>query len=118
MRESIDGDAIFGAALCVAMQSGKELHDLEKLFPDDGRTETTPLIEKVTDLLNGNSHGQENERFLSVEEQAALFKEMRADYAAGKVEGAHGCAKDAYEKILDGKAQIPVVQEKDNGIER
>ena len=46
---------------------------------------------------------------LSAEEQTALFKEIRADEAAGKLEDAHGTAaqKEAWRKMLEEKAKAP-----------
>src|SRR6267378_3927697 len=38
VRESIDIAAIEDAALRLAMRCVRELHELERLFPDDGRT--------------------------------------------------------------------------------
>src|SRR6202034_625542 len=52
-RESIDTAAIEDAALRLAMHSTRELHDLESLFPDDGRLKPPPpLVERVSELLN------------------------------------------------------------------
>ena len=120
VRESVESAAIEEASLRLAMRSGQELHDLERLFPDDGRTESPPLVERVGELLNAKSAEHENEAWCpAAEEQAALFKEMRADYAAGKREDAHGPASEAFQRILDGKAPAPVAGKgKDNGIER
>lgn len=39
------------AALRVVFEGQQELHAIAGLFPDDGRTETTPLVEQVKDLL-------------------------------------------------------------------
>jgi hypothetical protein len=61
----------------------------------------------------------EMENWPSAEEQAALFAEMRADYAAGKREDAHACETDAFQRILDGKAQAPVARRaNDKSIDR
>jgi hypothetical protein len=56
---------------------------------------------------------------LTAKEQADLFKEIRADEAAGKLEDAHGTAaqKEAYRRILEEKAQAQVV-DKEKGSER
>lgn len=40
------------AALRVVLESQKELHAIAKLLPDDGRTEPTPLVEQVKDILD------------------------------------------------------------------
>jgi hypothetical protein len=40
------------AALRVVLEGQKELHAIAKLFPDDGRTESTPLVEQVKDMLD------------------------------------------------------------------
>jgi len=40
------------AALRVVLDSQKELHAIAKLFPDDGRTEPTPLVEQVREVLD------------------------------------------------------------------
>ena len=40
------------AALRVVLDGQKELHAIAKLFPDDGRTESTLLVEQVKDLLD------------------------------------------------------------------
>jgi len=120
VRESLDSPAIEEAALRLAMRSGRELHALENLFPDDGRTESPPLlVERVSDLLNGDSLGHEHEEVLTCEKLAALFKEMRADEAAGKREDAHWYGKESLQKTLEGKPVAPAVEKtKDRDIER
>jgi hypothetical protein len=40
------------AAQRVVLESQKELHAIAKLLPDDGRTEPTPLVEQVKDILD------------------------------------------------------------------
>lgn len=40
------------AALRVVLDGQKELHAIAKLFPDDGRTEPTPLVKQVKDTLD------------------------------------------------------------------
>jgi hypothetical protein len=118
-RESVDNAAVEEAALRLAMRSGRELHDLEQLFPDDGRTEPPPpLVERVRELLNAESSEREIEVMLTAEEQSALFKEMREDEAARKREDAHGHGREAFEKILDGKTKLPAEKGNDQGIER
>jgi hypothetical protein len=119
VRESVDNAAIEEAALRLAMRSGRELHDLEKLFPDDGRTEPPPLVERVSELLNAESPEHEDEEMLTCEGLAALFKEIRADEAAGKREDAHWYGEEAFQKILDGKTKAPAAEKgKDRDIER
>ena len=39
------------AALRIVLEGQKELHAIAKLFPDDGRTEPTPVVEQVKDSL-------------------------------------------------------------------
>jgi hypothetical protein len=57
------------AALRVVLVGQKELHAIEKLLPDDGRLEPTPLVEKVKDMLDHVSalETQEKERPLNTE---------------------------------------------------
>jgi len=52
------------AALRVVLDGQKELHAIAELFPDDGRTEPTPLVEQVKDMLDYVSalETQEKER--------------------------------------------------------
>ncbi len=58
-------------------------------------------------------------RQLTAKEQAALFKEMRADEEAAKREDAHWYGKEAFQQILDGKTEAPAAEKgKDKGIER
>lgn len=51
------------AALKVVLDGQKELHAIAKLFPDDGRTESTPLVEQVKEMLDYVSalEGQQRE---------------------------------------------------------
>ena len=120
VRESIDHAAIEEAALRLAKRSVRELHDLENLFPDDGRTEPPPpLVERVSELPNAESAEHDNEEVLTCEKLASLFKEMRADEAAGKHEDAHRSGKEAFQKLLDPKTTSPVADNgKDRDIER
>jgi len=113
-RQSVDLAALEEAALRLAMRSGRELHDLEKLLPEHGRIEPPPpLVERFSELLNAESHEHEDEEVLSCKKLAALFKEIRADEAAGKREDAHGYGKEAFQKMLDGKTNAPAAAEKD-----
>jgi len=52
------------AALRVVLDGQKELHAIAELFPDDGRTESTPLVEQVKEMLDYVSavETQEKER--------------------------------------------------------
>jgi hypothetical protein len=120
VRESIANAAIEEAALRLAMRSGRELHDLEKLFPDDGRTESPPpLVERVRELLDAISSEHENEAALTGEGLAALRKEIVADTEAGKREDAHWYGKEAFQKIFNGKPEAPTAEKgKDRGIGR
>jgi hypothetical protein len=53
------------------------------------------------------------------EELAALFKEMREDYAAAKCEDAHWYGMEALRKFRDAKLNAPAAaMAKDRGIER
>jgi hypothetical protein len=98
-RESVGTAAIEEAALRLAMRCGRELHDLEKLFPDDGRTEAPPpLVEPVRELLDLESPAYRNAEALTPEGYAALFKEILADTAAGKREDAHWYGGESQEQ--------------------
>jgi hypothetical protein len=120
VRESVGNGAIEEAALRLALRSGRELHALEKLFPDDGRNESAPpLVERVAELLDAQSLEHESDAVLSCEKLAALFKEMRADEAAGKLEDAHRYDKEAVHKTLEEKTNAPAAEKaKDKDIER
>jgi hypothetical protein len=50
------------AALRVMLEDRKELHAIAKLFADDGRTEPTPLVERVKDMLDYVSALETQER--------------------------------------------------------
>jgi len=52
------GDAV----LRVVLDSQKKLHAIAKLFPDDGRTEPTPLVEQVKDILDYASALEQQEK--------------------------------------------------------
>jgi hypothetical protein len=93
VRENIDVAAVEEAALRLAMRCVRELHALERLFPDDmGRKFPPPLVDCVRHLLNAKSPQHEKEESLSCNKLAALFKEMRADGA----DGADGKREDAH----------------------
>jgi hypothetical protein len=118
VRESVDSAAIEEAALRLAMRSGRELHDLENLFPNNGLTEPPPLVERVRELLDLVCPAREYEEMLTCEKLAALFKEMRADEAAAKREDAHWYGKETGEQLLDGNTEAGAKIVKDKGIER
>jgi hypothetical protein len=120
VRESIDIAAIEEAALRLAMRCVRELHELEGLFPDDGRTESPPpLVERVGELLNAKPPEHENEEALNCSKLAALFKEMRSDEAAAKREDAHWYGNESIRKSLNAKAEAPAAEKgKDRDIER
>jgi hypothetical protein len=110
VRESIDNPAVEESALRLAMRSVGELHAIEKLLPNDERTLPPPLVERVGELLRAQPDEYEDESALDPKEQAALFKELRDDYAAAKRENAHWYGSEAYQRILDAKAKAPAVE--------
>jgi hypothetical protein len=50
------------AALQVVLDGQKELLGIAKLFPDDGRTEPTPLVEQVKEILDYATHLETQEK--------------------------------------------------------
>jgi hypothetical protein len=61
VRESVDNAAIEEAALRLAMRSGRELHDLEALVPDDTGSNFPPtLMERVEALVHAEKHGRKS----------------------------------------------------------
>lgn len=63
--------------------------------------------------MNPKEHGHET--------LADLFKEMQADYAAAKIRDEQPVGKEAFQKLLDGKAQPAVdkpAPQQNRGIER
>jgi hypothetical protein len=52
VRDVVPPAAIVDAALLVVLHYERELRGLEKLLPDEGRTEPLPLVERLKDLLN------------------------------------------------------------------
>jgi hypothetical protein len=119
VRGSVDKGAIEESALRLAMRTGRELHNLEKLFPDGGLTEPPSLAERVRELLGAESPGQEIGEMLAGDKLAAVFKEMRTDEAARKGEDAHRHRREALEHVLGGTTE-PAAPEKskDLGVER
>lgn len=109
------------AALRVVLDSKKELHELAKLLPDDGRLEPTPLVERLKDILYPESEKTSpvDDKPITLQDLAALVEEMRADEAAAKQEPGHWYGKSALEKMLEGKTKAPSAEKvKDRDIER
>ena len=50
VARNVIGDDI-EAALRIVLENQKEAHAIANLFPDDGRTEATPLVDRVKDSL-------------------------------------------------------------------
>lgn len=55
VQESLSKSALAQAALWTVWGNAKELHGLAKLLPPDGRTESTPLIERFKEILHESS---------------------------------------------------------------
>lgn len=51
-RDSIGKSALVEAALRTVLQDAQEYRGLEQLLPPDGRTESTPLIDRFKEILN------------------------------------------------------------------
>jgi hypothetical protein len=119
VRECVDAAVIEDAALRLAMRSSRELHDLEKLFPDDGRTEPPPsLVERVNELLNSHTDN-DIEAGMTPQERDALFAELRADEAAAKHEDAHWYGNITLQEMRNEKAKAPAIEKvKDRDVER
>jgi hypothetical protein len=112
VRETIDVAAIEDAALRLAMRCVRELHALERLFPDDmGRNCPPPLVDCVSHLLNAKSPQHEKEESLSCDKLAALFREKRADEVPRR-EDEHGHGKESIRKNLTDKAEAPAAAKK------
>jgi hypothetical protein len=120
VRESVDAAAIEDAALRLVMRSQRELHDVEKLFPDDGGTEPlSPLVERIREVFNQAAPGRVEEVWLTPEEQAELFQEIRADEAAAKREDAHWYPQMSLQQLRDEKPKSPPAEKGyDRGNER
>ncbi len=126
------------AALRVALDYRKELHGLGKLLPDDGRTESTPLVERFQEILNyqppdragllaydmAESVKTQLESFLDEFERLAKTREQKKLVAAfkefvGEVTAAG--MTETFDKLLaryaEGERQAPE-RVKDSGIER
>ena len=102
------------AALRVVLEGQKELHAIAKLFPDDGRTEPTPLVEQVKDILDYVSalETQEKERRQGREK---LFDGI-SDVLDGKPPQAWSDAAKALRDIMRGDVPKPEsVQTQDRG---
>jgi hypothetical protein len=93
------------AALRVMLDDRKELHAIAKLFPDDGRTEPTPLVERVKEMLDYVSalETQEKERRQGREK---LFEGI-SDVLDGKPPQAWSDAAKALRDILRGDVKKP-----------
>jgi hypothetical protein len=119
-RETVGTGAVEEAALRLALRSGRELHDLEKMFPEDGGTESPPpLSERLREMLNAASVEHGDEEVLSCDKMAALFIEMRADEAAAKREDAHWYGREASQDMPEENTKSPGnVKDKDWDIER
>src|SRR3954452_12807213 len=118
VRESVDKHAIEEAALRLVLRNERELHEMEKLFPDDGRTEPTPLIERVSELLNEDA-------VYSKTEFERLLVEQRDDAAQRPLHEKGVRYEDepnSLREILDGKSPGREinngVDEPEQGIER
>src|SRR5207249_1104101 len=101
VRESVDKSALEEAALRLVLRNGRELHELEKLFPDDGRTEPTPLVERVSELLNEDAvySKTEFERLLVEQRDDAAQRPLHEKVVRYEDES------NALREILDGKSQ-------------
>jgi hypothetical protein len=104
VRESIDSTAIEQAALRLTMRIGRELFDLEKLFPDDGRTEPSPpLVVRVGELLQARSSKPDHDAVLTRITLSDLLRESRANEASARLEDSPWYGQNASEKSSDGK---------------
>lgn len=52
VRESIGDAALLEAALRTVLRDAQEFLNLDRLFPPDGRTESTPLTERFKEILS------------------------------------------------------------------
>lgn len=88
------------AALRVVLDGQKELHAIAKLFPDDGRTESTPLVDQVKEMLDyiSTMETQEKERRQGREK---LFEGISNALDGKTPERWSECAK-AFQDILRG----------------
>jgi hypothetical protein len=93
------------AALRVVLEGQKELHAIARLFPDDGRTEPTPLVEQVKEMMDYASalETQEKERRQGREK---LFEGI-SDVLDGKPPQAWAEAAKAFRDILRGGDRRP-----------
>jgi len=90
---------------------------LEEIL-DCQSTQHVKPAEKETRLLLTGETGMENE-YYSAEELANLFKEIRADEAAGKREDAHWYRKESLKELVNEKTKAQTAEkDKDRGIER
>jgi hypothetical protein len=76
VRESIDRTALEDATLRLVLRNARELHDLEMLVPDDERTEPTPLVDRVKELLDAPEPVIEFERLLAEQRDDAAQRSL------------------------------------------
>jgi len=119
-RESIDAAELEDTALRLAMRKEQELTAVERLFPDDGRTEDAPpLIERVGELLRAVSGEHEDTRDedwqLTSKELDALAKEIREDHEAAKREDAHWYGSSSTEDSSTQMTNTPAVEKRAPG---
>jgi hypothetical protein len=123
-----DAASVTQAALHVALDYRKELHGLGKLLPDDGRTESTPLVERFQEILDykapeyaglmahdtAESVKTRLESFQDEFERLARTREQKELVAAFKDfvgEVTHAGMKETFDKLLaryaEGERQTP-----------
>jgi hypothetical protein len=92
-------------ALRVVLDGQKELHAIAKLLPDDGRTESTPVVEQVRDMLDYVSalETQEKERRQNREK---LFEGI-SNVLDGKPPQGWSEGVRAFQDILRGNRPTP-----------
>jgi hypothetical protein len=100
VAKDVIGDDI-DAALETVFEYKKELRSIGRLFPDDGRTEPTPLIDQVKDVLDYASalENQEKERL----EGKARILEGISDVLDGKQSDRWAEGAKAFRDILRGE---------------
>jgi len=57
-KKMIDPKDLLGASLRVAFESKRELRDIDMVLPDDGRTEPTPLVDQVKNVVADLAHAE------------------------------------------------------------
>jgi hypothetical protein len=123
------GDAVLEeTGLRSALEYRKELHGLEKLLPDDGRTESTPLVKRFEEILDykpadyarllaydtTESIKTQLESFLDEFERLARTKEQKnlvEGFRQFVHEVSRASVKETFEKLLaryaEGERQTP-----------